>query len=101
MLGSGAPNATTAVSNVHGVREECLAVGRARVAFAATAAAADGSAAAALPISTTAMTTTSRTVGGAAVGPFYFLAKKQLAKGYRELLNLAQSPDVLALLDEV
>jgi len=42
------------------------------------------------------------TVDGAKVGPFYFLAKKQLAKGYRELLSLmAENPDVLALLDEV
>jgi len=42
------------------------------------------------------------TVDGAKVGPFYFLAKKQLAKGYRELLKLmAENPDVLALLDEV
>lgn len=81
---------------MHGVRDEFLAIGRSsrsgrrssRLRHIET------------PMANAA--TKDATVDGAKVGPFYFLAKKQLAKGYRELLKLmAENPDVLALLDEV
>jgi hypothetical protein len=87
LLGSGAPPNITTVSNVHGVREECLLRG-----FMCTTNDVGAKPRARF---------TKKVSGGAAVGPFYFLAKKQLAKGYKELLNLTQTPDVLALLDEV
>ena len=81
LRGSGSPEEISSYTNVNGVRSECLEIG----------------------CSTTQKDMSQGHNGTSAVatGQLYFLAKKNWAKGWKQLYDLLEIPAVLKLLDQV